>query len=140
MQKEEVKAFKYELRNYRFILTDISTLERSIEYLYERLGGVRGVDPSREPSHVMPDKDLEYKLRDDISRLEAKLSLRRKEKERVDQILARIEWPIDEAIKEIYIKGRRTEDVAIVMYLSANGLHYRINRAIERSLDAEKEI
>lgn len=130
MQKQEVKAFKNELRNYTYYCSRIVTLENSIEYLYDRLGGVRGIDPSKEPMHAMPNKDLEYKIRDDISHLEAKLATYRIKKESVDEILGRMDLEICEAIKKVYVKGDHIEKVARELYLSHNGLAKRMNRAI----------
>ena len=130
MQKQEVKAFKNELRNYTYYCSRIVTLENSIEYLYDRLGGVRGIDPSKEPTHAMPNKDLEYKIRDDISHLEAKLATYRIKTESVDEILGRMDLEICEAIKKVYVKGDHIEKVARAMYLSHNGLAKRMNRAI----------
>lgn len=134
MQKEEVRAFKNELRNYTFLLHEIVTLENSIESIFDRLGGVRGIDPSKEPLHSLPDKDLEYKLRDDIEKLEAKLRLRRGEKEHIDLILSRIESPLREAIFDIYVMGKRFDNVAYDVAYSHNGLYKRINKVIEGAL------
>ena len=138
MQSNQVRAFKNELRNYSFVLHEITTLENSIEFLYDRLGGVRGIDPSKEPLHTVPDKDLEYKLRDDISKLDAKLSLRRAEKERVEEIMGRVEKTLSDAIFRIYVLHARTDVVAGEMFISPNGLHHRINRALERALNEEE--
>lgn len=138
MQSNRVKAFKNELRNYNYILFEISSLEENIEELYDRLGGVRGIDPSKEPLHTVPDKDLEYKLRDIISKLDAKLSLRRAEKERVEEIMGRVEKTLSDAIFRIYVLHARTDVVAGEMFISSNGLHHRINRALERALNEEE--
>jgi len=130
MQREEVKAFKNELRNYTYYCSRIVSLENSIEYTYERLGGVRGIDPSKEPTHVMPNKDLEYKLRDDITKYEAKLATYTIKKDSVDEILDRMENEICEAVKRVYIKGEHIQKVCREMYLSHNGLARRMNKAI----------
>ena len=137
MQSKRVRAFKNELRNYSFLLQEISRLENEIEELYDRLGGVRGVDPSKEPLHSAPNKEFEYKLRDVISKLDAKLSLRRAEKERVESVMAEVEKTLSDAIFQIYVLGEKTETVAQKMFLSPNGLHNRINKALERALNEE---
>ena len=69
MQRPEVRAFKNELRNYTYYCSRIASLEESIEFMYDRLGGVRGVDPSKEPLHSAPSKEYEYMLRDKITNL-----------------------------------------------------------------------
>ena len=135
MQREEVKAFKNELRNYTYYCSRIVSLENSIEYIYDRLGGVRGIDPSKEPTHVMPNKDLEYKLRDDIEKLEAKKKRVESQKQFVDEVLAKIENEFVEAIKKVYIEGLRMDKVCIEYNFSASGMGYRIDKAIERALN-----
>ena len=135
MQREEVKAFKNELRNYTYYCSRIVSLENSIQFCYDRLGGVRGVDPSKEPTHVLPNKDLEYKLRDDIERYETKLRRYRAKLSEIDEILDRIETDVCEAIKRVYIKGEHIEKVGRELYLSHNGLAKRMNKAIERALN-----
>ena len=135
MQKAEVRAFKNELRNYTYYCSRIATLENSIEYLYDRLGGVRGIDPSKEPTHAMPNKELEYKLRDDISHLESKLATYTMKKNSVDEILNKMEIDVCDAVKKVYIKGEHIEKIARLMYLSHNGLAKRMNRAICKAVN-----
>ena len=135
MQREEVKAFKNELRNYTYYCSRIATLNNSIEFIYDRLGGVRGIDPSKEPTHVMPNKDLEYKLRDDIEKLEAKKKRVERQKQFVDEVLAQIENEFVDAIKKVYIEGMRMDKVCIEYNFSASGMGYRIDKAIERALN-----
>ena len=135
MQSEEIKAFKNQLRRYTYLCSRLATLENSIEFLYDRLGGVRGIDPSKEPTHAMPNKELEYKLRDDIEKLEAKLMIVVAEKNEIDEILSRIDLPLREAIMEVYIYGHRIDMVASKYYLSHNGLHKRMNKAIKGALN-----
>lgn len=134
MQTEDVKAFKNRLRNYTYLLSRTVTLNNSIEFLYDRLGGVRGIDPSKEPLHTMPNKDLEWKTRDDISRLEAELSHVEDEIRMIDQILGRMEINICTAIKMVYIRGRQVKYVADRYHLSSSGLAKRMDRAIEKAI------
>lgn len=135
MQPEEVRAFKNELRNYNYYLYKIITLGKSIEFLYDRLGGVHGVDPSKEPIHAMPNKDLEWKIRDDITRLEAKKSTTENKLREIDDVLHKIEEPIRTAIISVYISGKQISNVAGELYLSSSGLAKRINKAIKKALD-----
>ena len=135
MQKDSVRAFKNELRNYNYYLSQIVSLENSIEFLYDRLGGVRGVDPSKEPTHSLPNKELEYKLRDDIERLERKkASVEAKAKE-IDRTLSFMEEEIRYAIMCVYANGKQVKYMSDKMYLSPSGLVLRMNKAIERALN-----
>lgn len=135
MQPKEVKAFKNRLRYYSYLTQEINSLEEEIEELYERLGGVRGIDPSKEPVHAMPNKEVEYQLRDDISRLDATLSYKRAEKDEIDRILVKMEPSAYEAIKAVYIEGKLCENVALVNHMSPSGLKDRMNKAIKKALN-----
>ena len=134
MQSEDIKAFKNELRNYNYNLSRIITLKNSIEYCYDRLGGVRAIDTSKEPIHSPPNKELEYKLRDDIERYRHLKALYEAKVEYVDEILAKMETEIRTAIISVYVEGRKVMHIANKMYLSHNGLQKRMNRAIEKAL------
>lgn len=135
MQSEKVRAFKNELRNYNYYLSRVTSLTNSIEYLYDRLGGVRGIDPSREPTHALPNKDLEYQLRDDIMKLDSKLSRCEAKIKEVDEILNLIESPLKEAIIDVYANNEKCVKIADRLYLSSTGLQKRMNKAIERALN-----
>ena len=137
MQDEEVRAFKNELRNYTYYLSRIVTLENSIEFLYDRLGGVRGIDPSKEPLHAMPNKEMEWKIRDDISKLQAKKERYENNLAEIDQILNLIEEFTRTALKLVYIEGKRTDIVAGQMLISPSGLKNRMNRAIKKAIKKE---
>lgn len=134
-QKDSVRAFKNELRNYNYYLSRVVSLEQSIEWCYERLGGLRGIDPSKEPLHVVPNKEYEWKLRDDIERFEAQKKLIEAKISYIDEILKLIENPLKWAIVSIYVENKRTDSISSQLFLSPHGLHSRINRAIGKSLE-----
>lgn len=134
MQDEEVRAFKNELRNYTYYLSRIVTLENSIEFLYDRLGGVRGIDPSKEPLHAMPNKEMEWKLRDDISKLEAKKKRYENHLTEIERILGRMEPTLRWAVIEVYAKNNTIESVARKLFLSHNGLARRMDKEIKKAL------
>jgi len=136
MQSQSVRAFKNELRNYNYYLSRLVSLDNSIEWVYDRLGGVRGVDPSKEPTHNgVPNKDLEYKLRDDIERYEQEKTLVRAKVDYIDKILSRMKTELKCAVMSVYVEGKSFVLVSRKMYLSPNGLQKRINKAIEKALD-----
>ena len=134
MQPMEVKAFKNELRNYTFYLHEISTIENSIEFIYDKLGGVRGVDPSKEPIHALPNKELEWKLREDITKLEAKKILLERKKEYIDSILILLENDLREAVFAVYCEGKTMQSVSLKYNLSTSGLNKRITVALKKAL------
>lgn len=133
-QSEKVKAFKNELRNYNYYLFRVNTLKNSIEFCYDRLGGVRGIDPSKEPTHAIPNKELEYKLRDDIERYEKERKRIQENILYIDTVLNRMEPDIMKAIISVYIYKEQVKKVADTLYLSHNGLQKRMNKAIEHAI------
>ena len=135
MQKDSVRAFKNELRNYTYYLSRIVSLENSIEFLYDRLGGVRGIDPSKEPLHTVPNKEMEWKIRDDISKLEKTKERTEAKVMEIDSVLNRIESPLRNAIINIYVVGKQVKNTCDYYYLSPSGLVSRMNKAIEEALD-----
>lgn len=133
-QSERVKAFKRDLANYRYKKSQIQEIKDKIEECYDRLGGVRGIDPSKEPMHTLPDKEMEYKLRDRISQLEAKLDNVCAQTEEIRQTLDKIEKPLRRAVCEVYMNGHTLRSEAQKMFISPSGLRKRINKAIEKAL------
>ena len=132
--KPEVRAFKNELRNYVYYTSQLVTIGNSIEFLYERLGGVKGIDPSKEPTHALPNKELEWKLRDDISRLDTKKSRLESKIKDIDETLDLMDISIRTAVKMVYIYGKQVKLVADEFYLSSSGLAKRMDRAIEMAI------
>ena len=135
MQKREVEAFKYELRNYVWYKKGVIVLNDCIELEYDRLGGVRGVDPSREPVHALPDKDLEYKIRDKISKLEAEKDRLEKDLNHMDEILNRMGNDDRWGVFKVYAERKRLEDICKVFHYSPSGYSSRLDRAIEEALN-----
>lgn len=134
MQPAGVKAFKNELGNYRYYQSEIKSYEAEIEECYYLLGGVRGVDPFKEPIHSPPNKDLEWRTRERITAYEKKISLVRAKKEGIEQILNQIEMPLRKAVIDIYADKKTFRSIAPRHYLSETGLKKRINKAIANAI------
>lgn len=135
MQKDNVKAFKNELRNYNYYQSRVVSLGNSIEFCYDRLGGVRGVDPSKEPLHSAPNKEYEYQLREQIEVYAQKKALFEAKLKYIDEILGKMEMSLKQAVISVYAEGKQIRRVADIYYLSPMGLAKRMNKAIERALD-----
>ena len=134
-QSEKVRAFKNELRNYNYNIKRLIFLDEKIESCYEMLGGVRGIDFTKEPIHSPPNKELEYKIRDDIERYR-RLKERTEDKVKYcDEILAKMETDVRWAITSVYVDGRQIRNIALKMFLAHSTLQKRINKAIEEALD-----
>lgn len=134
-QPEDVRAFKTDLASYNVKKKQIARLEEQIEECYDQLGGVRAIDPSKEPIHAMPNKDVEYAIRDKIERLRAKRERLCGQIEYLDEILERMEPTLKTAVIEIYSNQRKIRALASTMYLSETGLRKRINKEIEKALN-----
>ena len=84
--------------------------------------------------HTQPDKELEYRIRDEIERYRKQKELYEAKVHEIDRILYNIENPLKTAIINVYIDGKRVDRIAGEMFLSHNGLAKRMNKAIERAL------
>lgn len=135
MQREDVKAFKNELRNYTYYLSRVVTLTNSIEFCYERLGGVRGVDPSKEPLHTVPNKEVEWQIRDQIERFLKEKELFEQKISYIDSVLFRIDEPYKSAVTNIFAYGHNSYKVAREMNYSQSGLLHQVNKAIQMALE-----
>lgn len=134
MQDKDVMTFKFDLRAYPGKKAMVKYYEEQIEQCYDILGGVRGVDPSREPLHALPDKDMEYAVRDRIEELEDEIEPLNVHIEYVERILARMEPTLRWAVIEVYCKRNTIASVARKLFLSHNGLARRIDKGIKKAL------
>lgn len=78
MNKDDVNLFKSELKVLRILERKVNILKTNRERLVYLLQGVRGLDPSREPSGGGKDKTLELieaksKLDTEIEELESRI-------------------------------------------------------------------
>lgn len=137
MQDEEVRAFKNELRNYKNYLHKVCDLEESIDLVVYKLSGVHGIDPSKEPIHALPNQDVVWELYDKLSRLERKKEMYEGHLQEIDRILNLMEEFTRDALKLVYIEGKRTDVVADSMFISPSGLKNRMNRAIKKAIKKE---
>jgi len=135
MQEPSVRAFKNELRNYNYYQSRVVTLSNSIEFLYERLGGVRGIDPSKEPLHSAPNKDYEWQIRDQIEMLVKKKDLFEKKIAYIDAVLECVDEPYVSAVRRIFAEGKNSYMVANDLHMSQNSLLYQINKALREVLE-----
>jgi len=132
-QSPSVRAFKNELMNYRFYQSREKKLNSLIEYCYHMLGGVRS--PSLEmPTHARRSPDTEYRIRDEIERHRENLASTQSKIRDIETILGLMEDEMREVVLRIYADGEKTEAVARKRYISARGLHYQINKSIQRAI------
>ena len=135
MQPTNVRAFKRELENYNFYHTRVKALDELIEYCYHMLGGYKGLDPSKEPIHnAVPNKDVEYKIRDEIERHTQNKARTQAKIDSIDEILAKLDNERREQIMAVYVDGKTMETTARKYYVSTSTLEYQINQALAKAL------
>lgn len=134
-QPDEIRAFKNELRNYNYYVKQRDTLKERLQNCYESLPGyVKGVDPSKEPIHGVPNKDYEYMVRDEIEIIETKISRLTGQIRWIDSTLSLVKKPLREAIISVYVQNRTLQSVSSTMYITPQGLAFQINSAIKKAL------
>lgn len=133
-QRPEVKAFKQELENYSYYLEREKKLSGMIDYCYDLLGGVRGVNPAAVRSNSPVDKEREYRIRDEIAKHEKN---RKRNKEKIAEIEETVNLMPEDA-KEIvrlkYLKGKTYVQISEIVYMSPSTVKDRLNRAIIAAL------
>lgn len=136
-ERADIKAFKNELRNYRFYQSKVKKWDILIQESYDKLGASpKSIDYSRVIMHgAVPNKDFEYKVRDEITFYESKRKPWKDKVDYVDNVLSLIETPLREDIMSVYVKGRSLAEVARPRYIIASSLRGRINRALRRVFD-----
>lgn len=135
-QEPEIKAFKNELKNYKFYLERVKKLESLIDYCYDMLpGSVHGLNPAKETTHGAPNKEFEYKIRDEISHHEQNKARTQAKIDSIREILDLIENDTRTAIMRVCVDGESYERVSRDMYLSPTGLKKRVNKALKKALN-----
>lgn len=131
---EELKAFKNELKNYNFYKQRIKSLQEMIDTCYDMLSGVKAIDYSKEPSHTPPNKDIEYRIRDEIEKYKLFQARTQIKLDDINRILNKVESSLREAIIESYCNGKTLEKVAEKRFISKVGLFKQINVALKEAL------
>lgn len=136
-QEASIKAFKNELANYQYYKEKAFSLQEKIDDCYSLLpGSVHGSNPQRLPIRGgEANKDFEYRIRDQIEHYDRELSRLNDKIGSIDEILVKIETPLQTAIIDKYANGYTLEQVATRMFLSTAGLLKQINKAIKKALD-----
>ena len=134
-QSRKVRAFKNQLRNYNDYVKWIDELQEKIDDMWYKVGGVKGVDPSKEPLHSPPNTEYYYMMTDKIADLEEQKNLLEANRDYVDRILTTIEIPLREAIMSVYCDGKTISSVSLKYHLSSSGLNKRIIVALKKALN-----
>ena len=138
-ERDDIRQFKNELRNYKYYVSEIKFWDEMIEYRYDMLGASpRSINPAVPVQHGYPDKEFEYRTREFISLYERNRKPWCDKKYYVDKVLSLIEKPLCDDIRAVYVEGKSLVAVARPRYVVASSLRGRINRALRRALDEIK--
>lgn len=139
-QHAEVRAFKNELMNYYTYKERITKLNDLIEYCYHMLGGIKGVDTTKEPSqsHIR-NLDAEYKIRDEIELHTKKIERTQSRIDDIEQTLNKIEALEGEWVRlatfKVFAQHQTYAKVGDIYGYSPSNVRYIVNRAIKKALD-----
>ena len=139
-QHAEVRAFKNELMNYYVYKERITKLNNLIEYCYHMLGGIKGIDTTKEPSQShIKNLDAEYKIRDEIELHTRKIERTQNKINEIEQILNSIEALEGEWVRlatfKVFAQGYTYAKVGETYGYSPSNVRYIVNRAIKKALD-----
>lgn len=121
MNLDEIKLFKSELKILPVLERQYQIAVQDIAYIEYQMQGVRGLDPSKEPSHsefvemkniLIPIKDIKVKRAEEY-------------KARIDRCYRTLDL-CDETLRsylvQIYVEGKPTYEVAEKHYISESSL------------------
>ena len=134
MEKHDgVRAFRTELKNYRYHQIKVKEFKFKIEDTYGKLGGYHSPSFSSIGRGQMP-KDVEYKLRNDIEKFQRIVEREEERVKYIEEILEAMPEEERNAAILIYADGESVIKVADMYHLSDHGIRYRINKAIWRAM------
>ena len=137
LKKDEVQAFKNELANYTIYSSMLRKHREKLDELYYELEGVKGIRYDKAPS--MPNKHLIMErlhyLSGEIEKTENEIERLCICLEHMENVLANMEHEIRRAIVEVYINKKRLIDVCVEHNYSDAGLHYQMNKTIQKWLE-----
>lgn len=137
LKKDEVQAFKNELANYTIYSSMLRKHREKLDELYYELEGVKGIRYDKAPS--MPNKHLIMErlhyLSGEIEKTENEIERLCICLEHMENVLANMEHEIRRAIVDVYINGKAIIDICNEYNYSATGLHYQMNKCIQKALE-----
>ena len=130
MQREEVRAFKRELGNYRYYQQRVKDLQFMIDLCYHMLSGLHSPVLDSPPVNSPENLDATYRVRDDIERHQRNLDRTKAKLEDIEEVLNNMKDDMREAAVKVYADGKTMKSVCDDYFLTVSGLNYRIDKAI----------
>ena len=126
----DVEALERRLRLYKYNQEKIDKWQAEIDGLYDQLGGYKSPPFDREPVHSPKNLEQEYEVRERIAILEERVKRLSNENAELDQILAKVQTSLYEAVKQRYIDGVGLREMEKMMNYS----YSQINRMLKMEL------
>lgn len=134
--KENVQAFKNELRNYNFYRKEKKKIKEKINLEYYNLANVKGVNPQKQPGTT--NEEYLHEKRNEV--YERIAELKEKEKEysvkikAIDMVLKKIPEKNRKIIVELFIEKKDANKICEKNFVSKSTLYYRVDVWLEKYL------
>lgn len=133
---EDVRAFKNELKNYRYYQKKLKAVKEEIDTIYYNLSGLAskpfGASAGSTNQEIKEERRLE--AFNTIEMLEDKASTYTQAIQRIESTLNACDSDIRDAIIKIYCDGHTYSSMAVHTYYSPRGLEKRIDKEIKKAL------
>lgn len=133
---EDVRAFKNELRNYRYYQKRLKAINEEIDNIYYNLSGIasKPFGASAGSTNQQAKEENRLNALDKIEKLKDKANIYTKQLQSLERTLNACSEEIRDAIIKIYCDGHTYSSMAIHTYYSPRGLEKRIDKEIKLAL------
>lgn len=129
--RDRINHAKSELRNYQYLSNVVEGFNNKLIDLDNRLTGLHGIDPSREPAG-WPNPYSRDELLDKQQRLTMDRALPLARLSKIREFLDSLEFEDRKIVTDVYIKHVTIEDTATWAYCSVRTLKRRIDEILLR--------
>lgn len=133
---EDVRAFKNELRNYRYYQKKLRQAKEDIDNIYYGLSGLAGkpFGASAGSTNLSIKEEHRLEAYEKIERLKAIADTYSLAVQRIEATLDKCSVDMRDTIIKIYCDGHTYTSMAIHTYYSPRGLEKRIDKEIKQAL------
>lgn len=133
---EDVRAFKNELRNYRYYQKRLKEINEEIENIYYSLSGLASKPFGASAGSTNQQAKEERKLEaiDKLNKLKDKANIYAKQIQSLERTLNACSEDIKDVLIKIYCDGHTYSSMAIYTYYSPRGLEKRIDKELMLAL------
>lgn len=136
--KQEIEAFKNELKNYQFYLDEYDAVSKEIELMIYQMSGVKGIDYSKQSGNSFNESASEIKRLSMIEQLN-ELEIEKKE---ISMMILRINRKMSSLTKDernllmrLIVDKKTYEEICDELQIANKSLLYNeINKIIEKAI------